>query len=93
MSCVSCTRKVVFAAHMAIPAAPPAHTTADKESSPVTLPSASLGVKERQKTLAPGEKPKYSGGMDVVRQLYKEGGVRSVFRGDTGSTTSTHNGR
>ncbi|KAM7195304.1 Mitochondrial carrier domain containing protein [Naviculisporaceae sp. PSN 640] len=34
-----------------------------------------------QKALAPGEKPKYSGGMDVVRQLYKEGGVRSVFRG------------
>ncbi|KAJ5391103.1 Mitochondrial substrate/solute carrier [Penicillium cosmopolitanum] len=34
-----------------------------------------------QKTLAPGEKPKYSGGMDVVRQLYKEGGMRSVFRG------------
>jgi hypothetical protein len=27
------------------------------------------------------EKPKYSGGVDVVRQLYKEGGVRSVFRG------------
>jgi solute carrier family 25 carnitine/acylcarnitine transporter 20/29 len=36
-----------------------------------------------QKTLAPGEKPKYSGGVDVVRQLYKEGGVRSVFRGST----------
>lgn len=34
-----------------------------------------------QKQLAPGEKPKYNGGMDVVRQLYKEGGVRSVFRG------------
>ncbi|KAK0744833.1 mitochondrial carrier domain-containing protein [Apiosordaria backusii] len=34
-----------------------------------------------QKQLAPGEKPKYSGGMDVVRQLYREGGVRSVFRG------------
>lgn len=34
-----------------------------------------------QKTLAPGEKPKYSGGTDVVRQLYKEGGIRSVFRG------------
>ncbi|TKX20078.1 hypothetical protein C1H76_7760 [Elsinoe australis] len=34
-----------------------------------------------QKTLAPGEKPKYAGGVDVVRQLYKEGGVRSVFRG------------
>ncbi|KEF60499.1 solute carrier family 25, member 46 [Exophiala aquamarina CBS 119918] len=34
-----------------------------------------------QKHLAPGEKPKYSGGVDVVRQLYKEGGVRSVFRG------------
>ncbi|CZR66700.1 probable carnitine/acyl carnitine carrier [Phialocephala subalpina] len=34
-----------------------------------------------QKALAPGEKPKYSGGVDVVRQLYKEGGVRSVFRG------------
>lgn len=34
-----------------------------------------------QKNLAPGEKPKYSGGTDVVRQLYREGGVRSVFRG------------
>jgi solute carrier family 25 (mitochondrial carnitine/acylcarnitine transporter), member 20/29 len=34
-----------------------------------------------QKTLAPGEKPKYAGGADVVRQLYREGGVRSVFRG------------
>ena len=34
-----------------------------------------------QKTLAPGEKPKYNGGVDVVRQLYREGGVRSVFRG------------
>lgn len=39
-----------------------------------------LQVQGQQK-LAPGEKPKYSGGMDVVRQLYKEGGVRSVFRG------------
>ncbi|KAL4952257.1 mitochondrial carrier domain-containing protein [Aspergillus filifer] len=29
----------------------------------------------------PGEKPKYSGGLDVVKQLYKEGGIRSVFRG------------
>ncbi|KAF7114578.1 hypothetical protein CNMCM5793_009223 [Aspergillus hiratsukae] len=29
----------------------------------------------------PGQKPKYSGGFDVVRQLYKEGGIRSVFRG------------
>lgn len=36
-----------------------------------------------QKTLAPGEKPKYAGGVDVVRQLYKEGGIRSVFRGST----------
>ncbi|KAJ6783369.1 hypothetical protein PWT90_10225 [Aphanocladium album] len=34
-----------------------------------------------QKALAPGEKPKYSGGLDVVRQLYREGGLRSVFRG------------
>jgi solute carrier family 25 carnitine/acylcarnitine transporter 20/29 len=34
-----------------------------------------------QKQLAPGEKPKYSGGVDVVKQLYKEGGMRSVFRG------------
>ncbi|KAF7846208.1 hypothetical protein BT93_L4863 [Corymbia citriodora subsp. variegata] len=34
-----------------------------------------------QKQLAPGEKPKYAGGMDVVRQLYKEGGIKSVFRG------------
>lgn len=36
-----------------------------------------------QKQLAPGEKPKYSGGLDVVRQIYKEGGIRSVFRGST----------
>jgi solute carrier family 25 carnitine/acylcarnitine transporter 20/29 len=28
-----------------------------------------------------GQKPKYSGGIDVVRQLYREGGIRSVFRG------------
>ncbi|KAK4968138.1 carnitine transporter [Elasticomyces elasticus] len=34
-----------------------------------------------QKELKPGEKPKYSGGVDVVRQLYKEGGLKSVFRG------------
>ncbi|KAF2807845.1 mitochondrial carrier [Mytilinidion resinicola] len=34
-----------------------------------------------QKELKPGEKPKYAGGVDVVRQLYKEGGIRSVFRG------------
>lgn len=34
-----------------------------------------------QKTLAPGEKPKYAGGFDVVRQLYREGGIRSVYRG------------
>jgi len=34
-----------------------------------------------QKQLAPGEKPRYNGGVDVVRQLYKEGGIRSVFRG------------
>ncbi|KAK3045403.1 carnitine transporter, partial [Teratosphaeriaceae sp. CCFEE 6253] len=34
-----------------------------------------------QKQLAPGEKPRYSGGVDVVRQLYKQGGIRSVYRG------------
>lgn len=34
-----------------------------------------------QKQLAPGEKPKYSGGVDVVRQLLREGGIRSVYRG------------
>ena len=34
-----------------------------------------------QKKLGPGEKPRYRGGLDVVRQLYREGGVRSVFRG------------
>lgn len=34
-----------------------------------------------QTTPPPGQKPKYSGGVDVVRQLYKEGGVKSVFRG------------
>ncbi len=34
-----------------------------------------------QAVLAPGEKPKYSGATDVVRHLYAEGGLRSVFRG------------
>jgi len=34
-----------------------------------------------QKPPPPGQKPKYSGGVDVVRQLYKEGGIKSVFRG------------
>ena len=34
-----------------------------------------------QKQLGPGEKPKYKNGVDVVRQLYKEGGIKSVFRG------------
>ncbi|SMR56058.1 unnamed protein product [Zymoseptoria tritici ST99CH_3D1] len=34
-----------------------------------------------QKELKPGEKPKYAGGMDVVKQLYKEGGIKSVYRG------------
>jgi solute carrier family 25 (mitochondrial carnitine/acylcarnitine transporter), member 20/29 len=34
-----------------------------------------------QKNLGPGEKPRYRGGVDVVRQLYQEGGIRSVFRG------------
>ncbi|CAF9905363.1 MAG: carnitine transporter [Heterodermia speciosa] len=34
-----------------------------------------------QKTLSPGEKPRYANGLDVVRQLYKEGGLKSVFRG------------
>jgi solute carrier family 25 (mitochondrial carnitine/acylcarnitine transporter), member 20/29 len=34
-----------------------------------------------QNSLLPGQKPKYSGSLDVVRQLYKEGGVRSIFRG------------
>lgn len=31
--------------------------------------------------LKPGEAPRYKGPVDVVRQLYTEGGVRSVFRG------------
>jgi solute carrier family 25 carnitine/acylcarnitine transporter 20/29 len=34
-----------------------------------------------QKQLAPGEQPRYKNGVDVVRQLYREGGMRSVFRG------------
>lgn len=34
-----------------------------------------------QTPLRPGEKPRYGGGVDVVRQLYREGGLRSVFRG------------
>ncbi|KAL9594842.1 MAG: hypothetical protein Q9219_006806 [cf. Caloplaca sp. 3 TL-2023] len=34
-----------------------------------------------QKSLPEGQKPKYANGIDVVRQLYREGGIRSVFRG------------
>ncbi|KHN95722.1 Mitochondrial carrier domain protein [Metarhizium album ARSEF 1941] len=34
-----------------------------------------------QRRLAPGQKPKYTGGLDVARQLYRDGGLRSVFRG------------
>lgn len=33
------------------------------------------------KTLAPGEKPQYAGSMDCAKQLYREGGIRSVYRG------------
>jgi solute carrier family 25 carnitine/acylcarnitine transporter 20/29 len=30
---------------------------------------------------APGEKPKYAGTLDCAKQLYREGGIRSVYRG------------
>ncbi|KAM0285955.1 hypothetical protein ACHAQH_001142 [Verticillium albo-atrum] len=33
--------------------------------------------------LQPGQPPRYKGPYDVVRQLYAEGGLRSVFRGST----------
>ncbi|KAJ8610512.1 hypothetical protein MRB53_038504 [Persea americana] len=35
----------------------------------------------RPETARAGREAKYSGGLDVVRQLYAEGGIRSVFRG------------
>jgi len=28
-----------------------------------------------------GSKPKYNGSIDVVKQLYKEGGIRSIYKG------------
>jgi solute carrier family 25 carnitine/acylcarnitine transporter 20/29 len=31
--------------------------------------------------LKPGETPKYSGSLDCARQLFREGGIRSVYRG------------
>jgi len=34
-----------------------------------------------QTKLEPGEKPKYSGSLDCAKQLYREGGIRSVYRG------------
>jgi solute carrier family 25 (mitochondrial carnitine/acylcarnitine transporter), member 20/29 len=34
-----------------------------------------------QKTLPPGQRPRYSGPLDVFQQLYRQGGIRSVFRG------------
>jgi solute carrier family 25 carnitine/acylcarnitine transporter 20/29 len=33
------------------------------------------------RNLKPGEKPKYSGSFDCGRALYREGGIRSVYRG------------
>uniref|UniRef100_A0A914VDV6 Mitochondrial carnitine/acylcarnitine carrier protein n=1 Tax=Plectus sambesii TaxID=2011161 RepID=A0A914VDV6_9BILA len=38
-----------------------------------------------QQNAAPGTPNKYAGPMDVARQLYKEGGIRSIYRG-TGAT-------
>lgn len=38
-------------------------------------------LQTQSQRLKPGEEPKYKGGLDVVRQLYQTGGVRSVFRG------------
>lgn len=38
-------------------------------------------LQTQSQTLKPGEQPRYSGGLDVVRQLYRAGGVASVFRG------------
>ncbi|RYP55660.1 hypothetical protein DL769_010086 [Monosporascus sp. CRB-8-3] len=38
-------------------------------------------LQTQSQRLRPGEKPKYRGGLDVVRQLYRTGGLRSVFRG------------
>nr|POE74404.1 mitochondrial carnitine carrier [Quercus suber] len=49
-------------------------------SSPVERVKIILQI-QGSKQLAPGEKPKYSGSGDVVRQLYKEGGIRSIYRG------------
>jgi solute carrier family 25 carnitine/acylcarnitine transporter 20/29 len=31
--------------------------------------------------LKPGEKPQYAGSLDCAKQLYREGGIRSVYRG------------
>ena len=38
-------------------------------------------LQTQSQRLQPGEEPKYKGGLDVVRQLYRTGGLRSVFRG------------
>ncbi|KAI0017226.1 mitochondrial carrier domain-containing protein [Xylariomycetidae sp. FL0641] len=38
-------------------------------------------LQTQSQRLQPGQAPKYAGGLDVVRQLYAEGGLRSVFRG------------
>lgn len=38
-------------------------------------------LQTQSQRLKPGEEPKYKGGLDVVRQLYRTGGLRSVFRG------------
>jgi solute carrier family 25 (mitochondrial carnitine/acylcarnitine transporter), member 20/29 len=35
----------------------------------------------QNQNLKPGETPKYSGSADCARQLFREGGIRSVYRG------------
>lgn len=34
-----------------------------------------------QVQMASGERPKYSGSFDCARQLYREGGIRNVYKG------------
>jgi solute carrier family 25 carnitine/acylcarnitine transporter 20/29 len=47
----------------------------------ITAPMERVKVLLQIQKPAPGEKPKYAGSFDCAKQLYKEGGIRSVYRG------------
>ena len=69
----------------AFSAVPQAFVAAPVERVKVLLQVQGQARKEPLPVAMTSAAPHYNGPLDVVRQLYKEGGVRSIFRG-TGAT-------